>query len=187
MLCLCPLRRQLGYALCPVVTSVSFAFSAAQNPELSRHRICVGPVDLTKRLLFDLWDKDAAKSDFLGFVEVSLQELVLHAQNKTAIPVQAPAEVRTSDAGLLYVEKAALGFPRVRFSEFLAYCISNHFLHSKVLLICFTNLSVTDILFIDLLFQVIINPGPISKPASDSKVKISNETDVNLKVQTYFK
>ncbi len=126
-----------------MVASVSFAFSAARNSEMSHHRICVGPVDLTKRLLFDLWDKDAVKSDFLGFVEVSLQELVLHAQNKSAIPVQAPAGARTSDAGLLYVEKAALGFPRVNYFKFLACCISNHFLHAEFLLNFFYIYSLT--------------------------------------------
>jgi hypothetical protein len=53
------------------------------------------------------------KSDFMGFVEVSLQDLILCAQNGSAIPVQAPAGMENTNAGRLYVEKATLGFPQV--------------------------------------------------------------------------
>jgi hypothetical protein len=125
MVCLCLLWVLLHRALCSAyaVVEIMMPISAAQHSELKRHRICAGPVDLSKRLLFDLWDKDTVTNDdFMGFVEVSLQELILHAQSQSPIPVQAPAGKKTLGAGQLYVEKASLGFPLVRY--FLVNCIS---------------------------------------------------------------
>ncbi len=63
-------------------------------------------------MLIDLWDHDTLNArDFMGYVEVSLNDLITCAENGSPLQVQGPQG--KEDAGRLYVEKALVGFPQV--------------------------------------------------------------------------
>ena len=70
-------------------------------------------MDLSALVLIDLWDYDVLKArDFMGYVEVSLEDLIDCAESGSPLQVQGPKG--KEDAGRLYVEKADVGFPQVR-------------------------------------------------------------------------
>lgn len=73
-----------------------------------------GLVDLNKRVLIDVWDKDMNADDFMCYLEVSLQELVDAAESKAPLYLQAPPEGSKQSVGRLYVDKAVVGFPEVQ-------------------------------------------------------------------------
>jgi hypothetical protein len=75
-------------------------------------RICKGQVDWEACVLIDLWDHDRLNSrDFMGYVEVSLEDLIACAEG--GCPLQVKGAQGKEDAGRLYVEKAVIGFPQV--------------------------------------------------------------------------
>ena len=79
-------------------------------------RLCRGEVNLSRKILIDIWDHDAGRApDFMGYLEITLQGLVDAAREKTALQVKPPPSEKgkVEDAGRLYVESATLGFPQV--------------------------------------------------------------------------
>jgi hypothetical protein len=73
----------------------------------------MGAVDLEARVLIDLWDHDTLNArDFMGYVEVTLEDLIACAESGSPLQVQGPQG--REDAGRIYVEKAVVGFPQVK-------------------------------------------------------------------------
>jgi len=80
---------------------------------LDLNRICNGAVDLKAGVLIDLWDHDVLNArEFMGYVEVSLEDLIDCAESGSPLQVQGPKG--KEDAGRLHVEKAVVGFPQVK-------------------------------------------------------------------------
>ena len=66
-----------------------------------------GTVDLSKRVLIDVWDDDVGSSDdFMCFVEVTLRDLVTAASSRAPIALLPPPEPAKQRVGRLYVDKA---------------------------------------------------------------------------------
>ncbi len=73
----------------------------------------MGAVDFEARVLIDLWDHDTLNArDFMGYVEVSLEDLIASAESGSPLQVQGPQG--KDDAGRIYVEKSVIGFPQVK-------------------------------------------------------------------------
>ncbi len=70
-------------------------------------------MDLSRKVIIDLWDEDVVAPDFMGYLEISLQGLVDAAGGKTALEVKPPPSKKAAEAGRLYVECATIGFPQV--------------------------------------------------------------------------
>jgi len=73
-----------------------------------------GVVDLSKKILVDIWDSDRqSHDDFMCYREVSLQQLMDAAASGRPLELLPPPEGQEQDVGRLYVDRAIIGFPQV--------------------------------------------------------------------------
>jgi hypothetical protein len=69
--------------------------------------------DLDSKFLVDVWDKDYTSSDFIGYREFTLRELLQLSISKVPIALSPPPLPHKQNAGKLVVEVARPGFPQV--------------------------------------------------------------------------
>ena len=70
---------------------------------------------MKKKFLIDVWDWDPPplSDDFMGYLEVSLEDLIQKAQFGTPLALIPPPPPHKQIVGSLYVETAVLALPQV--------------------------------------------------------------------------
>jgi hypothetical protein len=76
----------------------------------------LGDIDLQKQFIVDVWDWDPPpfKHDFMGYMEVSTEQLLRAAQNGQPLPLLPPPAPHKQNVGCIYVDKAVLATPKVQ-------------------------------------------------------------------------
>lgn len=74
-----------------------------------------GEVDLKKKILIDIWDWDPPplSHDFMGFIEVSIQDLLDAGLKGNPLALRPPPLPHKQEVGSLYIDKAILALPQV--------------------------------------------------------------------------
>ena len=74
-----------------------------------------GELDLQKKFVIDIWDWDPPpfSHDFMGYIEVSTQDLLTAYKTGDPLPLLPPPPPHKQNVGCLYVQKAVRALPKV--------------------------------------------------------------------------